>query len=352
MDDTHEGFYPYLTALSSTDGQKEYPVLQFMTGNDLANAIKHVLAGTNVRCAVAFWGIGAETLLNKAGDAQPRIICDVMLGGTSPNALRALGAPKNEDLRHIPSFHAKVYISDRGAIIGSANASQNGVGLDGPPILTEAGVRLAPDSETFRQAESWFETQWEASIQVDDAGLDLATQRFRPGRSLSGLPVRPGSLLDLIAADPDRFSDLSIVLVQSNTTERRREQVRTAVQNANPENIEEVKALPNGGMFIGWDAQALSRWRRTFIELWMPDQRLSVYGRQVVYTCDAEGAIMSRSSWRSIRQIVGDELPRQAQITVSDAQIVRKLLDERGNRLYSPYELAAAIEQFRTRRQP
>ncbi len=100
------------------------------------------------------------------------------------------------------SIHAKVYLSDRGAIIRSANASRNGVGLDGPPSLTEAGVRFAPDSETFRQAESWFEAQWEASTQVDDTALDFATQRFRPGRSLGGFPVRPGSLLDLIAELP------------------------------------------------------------------------------------------------------------------------------------------------------
>ncbi|MBB2158392.1 hypothetical protein HLH33_19210 [Gluconacetobacter diazotrophicus] len=332
--------------------QKECPVFQFMTDYDLANAIKHVLAGTDVRCAVAFWGIGAESLLNKSGEARPRIICDVTLGGTSPNALRALGAPKNEDLRHIPSLHAKVYISDRGAIIGSANASRNGVGLDGPPSLTEAGVRLAPDSETFRHAESWFESQWGASTQVNDAALDLATQRFRPGRSLGGLPMRPGSLLDLIAADPDRFSDVSIVLAQSSSTQEERKQVRTAVQNANPRNIQEINSLPDNGMFIGWEAQELNRWHRTFIELWMPNQRLSVYGRQVVYICDAEGAVMSRSSWRSIRQVVGDELPSQAQIAASDGRIVRTLLDERGNRLYSSYELAAEIEQFRTRRRP
>ncbi|MCG0996467.1 phospholipase D family protein [Acetobacter indonesiensis] len=332
--------------------QKEYPMLQFMTSNDLANAIKDVLAGTDVRCAVAFWGIGAETLLNKAGDAQPRIICDVMLGGTSPNALRELGAPKNKDLRHIPGLHAKVYLSDRGAVIGSANASRNGVGLDGPPSLTEAGIRFAPDSETFRQAESWFEAQWEASTQVDDTVLDFATQRFRPGRSLGGFPVRPGSLLDLIAADPDRFSDVSIVLAETSSTQEEREQVRTAIQNANPGNIQEVNALPDNGMFIGWETQDLNRWKRTFIELWMPNQRLSVYGRQIVYVCDAEGTVMSRSSWRSISQLVGDELPSQAKIAATDAQIVRKLLNKRGNRLYNSYELAVEIEHFRTRRQP
>lgn len=341
---------PYLTGLYPQIALKEYPLLEFMTGNDLANAIKHVLDGSDVRCAVAFWGGGAEALLNNLGEAQPRIICDVTLGGTSPNALRALGAPNNEDLRHIPGLHAKVYISDRGAIVSSANASRNGVGLDGPPSLTEAGVRLAFASESFRHAESWFKTQWEASKQVDETALDLATHRFRPGRSLGDFPVRPGSLLDLIATDPDRFSDISIVLAETPSTQEEREQVRTAVQNANPGNIQEVKALPDNGMFIGWDAQDLNRWKRTFIELWMPpNQRLSVYGRQIVYVCDAEGAVMSRRSWRSIRQVVGDELPSQAEIAVTDAQIVREVLNRRGNKLYSSYELATEIEQFRTR---
>ena len=107
----------------------------FLTDRDLATVIKNVLGGSDVRCAVAFWGRGIEALFPQTTVNQPRIICDVVLGGTSPDVLRALGAPRNDFLRHIPRLHAKVYISDRGAIVGSANASQNGIGLDGPPTL-------------------------------------------------------------------------------------------------------------------------------------------------------------------------------------------------------------------------
>ncbi len=319
---------------------------RFIAGSDLADAIRDVLGGNNVRCAVAFWGTGAEALLDQATGDQPRIICDVTLGGTSPNALRAIGAPDNARLRYLPSLHAKVYISDRGAIVGSANASKNGVGLDGPPSLIESGVLVSPDNDTFGQAVIWFETQWKASKKVDTSALDLATKRFQPGRTPGSRTVRPGSLLDLIAVDPDRFSDVSIVLVQVPTTQAERDRVRTAVRDANPNEIEEIVALPNNGMFIGWEPQDLNRWRRTFIELWMPRQRLSVYGRKVAYFCDSEGAVMSRTSWPSIRRVVGGELPSAAQIAASDGQMVRQLLDEHGNRLFSPHELAAEIDNF------
>lgn len=320
--------------------------MQFLANSDLADAIKHLLGGNEVRCAVAFWGAGAEALLDRATGAQPRIICDVTLGGTSPKALRALGAPGNDHLRHIPSLHAKVYISDRGAIVGSANASRNGLGLDGFPVLMEAGVRLAPGSEAFHQAVSWFDTRWNASETVDAAALDLATKRFRPGRAPGSRPVRSGSLLDLIAADPDRFSDVSIVLAESSSTQAERDQVRKAVRDANPEEIKAIDALPNNGMFIGWKQRDLNCWRRTFIELWMPKKRLSVYGRKVAYFCDSKGAVMSRTYWPSIRQVVGGELPSPAQIAASDGQMVRQLLDEHGNKLFSASELAMEIQDL------
>ncbi len=319
---------------------------RFIAGNDLAVAIKNVLGGNNVRCAVAFWGTGAEALLDQATGDQPRIICDVTLGGTSPNALRALGAPKNDRLRYVPSLHAKVYISDRGAVVGSANASQNGVGLDGPPSLIETGVLVSPDNDTFGQAVIWFETQWKASKKVDTSALDLATKRFRPGRTPGSRTVRLGSLLDLIAADPDRFSDVSIVLVKTPATQTERNQARKAVRAAHPDETQTIDALPDNGMFIGWEQRDLNRWRRTFIELWMPGNRLYVYGRKVAYFHDAEGTVMSRAYWPAIGQVVGGELPSPAEIAASDGQMVRQLLDKHGDRLFSAPELAMEIQDL------
>ena len=131
----------------------------FLTGAELAEAIRDVLSGADVRCAVAYWGGGIEKAFPTSdGPPAARIICDVTRGGTSPKALVTMGAPRNKDLRHVPDLHAKVYISDLGAVVGSANASDNGIGFNAAPGLIEAGVLLRPDEESFAEAAEWFET--------------------------------------------------------------------------------------------------------------------------------------------------------------------------------------------------
>lgn len=319
-------------------------MIQFRAGEDLAAAIENVLAGEDVRCAVAFWGRGVEVLIRSV-NRRPRIICDVTLGGTSPELLRALGAPTNACLRCIPRFHAKIYLSDRGAVIGSANASRNGLGIDRPPSLIEGGVQLGPDENAYCEAARWFETQWLLSEQVSESSVDLATTRFRPQGGYSQRQVRPGSLLDLIAADPDRFSDVSVVLTGFSATDAVVDRVRATVKAANPEEGDAIDALPNSGMFTGWETQELNRWRRMFIELWMPRKRLFVYGRRVAYFSDSEGAVMSRADWPSIKKTVGIELPTRDHISEIDSQAVRLLLDEHGPKLFSSGELAAELER-------
>lgn len=157
----------------------------FLTGAELAEAIRDVLAGAEVRCAVAYWGSGMKQAFPPSdGPPAARLICDVTRGGTSPKALLEMGATRNEDLRHVPDLHAKVYISDRGAIVGSANASHNGIGFGAAPGLLEAGVLLGPDEGAFAEAAEWFETLWGRSRKVGRKALQLAKERFRP----SGMP--------------------------------------------------------------------------------------------------------------------------------------------------------------------
>ena len=256
---------------------------RFLTGGDLTAAIKSVLCGNHVRCAVAFWGLRADTLFPQTKGNQPRIICDVTLGGTSSEALRALGAPRNDLLKHIPGFHAKVYISDRGAVVGSANVSENGVGLDGPPSLVEAGTLHGLNELSFGEIEVWFEENWKKAEPVDDSAMMLATKRFRSWSAPNRQSVSPASLLGLIAADPNLFSDVSIVIVGTPVPPAVQGEICLTVKENHPEEIETIDSLDGGGIFSGWGKQDLNRWRRVFIELWMPRERLFVYGRKVMY---------------------------------------------------------------------
>jgi hypothetical protein len=101
----------------------------FLTGRDLSTRVCHLLSCRNVRCAVAFWGEGAAGLLSDSNLREAKVICDLSMGATFPPELKRLGAPHNDRLRYLNGLHAKVYISDAGAVVASANMSSNGLGF-------------------------------------------------------------------------------------------------------------------------------------------------------------------------------------------------------------------------------
>lgn len=320
---------------------------RFLSNADLSAEIKIILAGGDVRCAVAFWGMGANAQFTPPSGTRPRIICDVTLGGTSPIALSELGAPSNENLRHIPGFHAKVYLSDKGAIVGSPNASRNGIGFDGPPNLIEAGILLDPNEQAFAETARWFETMWGMSKTVGKSALTLASERYKPDRTSNGRSPRPGSLLDLIVLDPDRFSELSIVLTSEESNANQRRRARSAVASAHSDQAEDVASMPDSGMFIGWERRDLSRWRRTFIELWIPMGRLDVYGRKASFFHDGTGTVMSCRYWPAVRSVVKGDLPSPSAISDVDCQEVLLLRDKFGNKLFSARQLADEVGKLR-----
>ncbi|WP_323038595.1 hypothetical protein [Gemmobacter sp.] len=110
----------------------------FLTGSQIQQAVLEVMRGGNRRCAVAFW---SKNWVNGAGIdwADTRIVLDVSMGMTSPEAIETL-VVQGAIVRHCLGFHGKMYLSDLGAVIGSANASRNGVGL---PQQTAGYIEIA-----------------------------------------------------------------------------------------------------------------------------------------------------------------------------------------------------------------
>ena len=51
--------------------------MRFLSGNEASNAIKKLMSGKSVRCAVAFLGIGSETLFPNACNKDIRIVCNL-----------------------------------------------------------------------------------------------------------------------------------------------------------------------------------------------------------------------------------------------------------------------------------
>lgn len=159
--------------------------MEFLTDTALHDAIVAVAGENRARCAVAFWGKGAET---RVGD-NARIICNLKMGGTNPWVIKKLMKQLGSDcVRQHDSLHAKVYLGRESAIITSANSSANGLGFEGKASYwREAGVRVTELSNV----ERWFEWLWEReSRAITNADLKAAKATWKNRqRNLPTLPT-------------------------------------------------------------------------------------------------------------------------------------------------------------------
>lgn len=266
----------------------------FLDDKKLGPAIADILRGCGVRCAVAFWGTGAvEHLFGPEGlPDDARIVCDLSMESTNPKELRALGAPNSRRVKHLVGLHAKVYISDRGAIICSANASENGIGFRDLAGLVEAGVFLAPDTNGYARAAAWFRRVWRRSETLGPAALARATEawdrRPRGGGPKRVFPIADGvpSLLKTVADDPARFRGIGFVFTNGRANETDRDEAATALQRRDDEGAvrllgrDERRKLRKwnvGDLFTGWSEQDLDAWPRRFVCIHRPRVRASYW---------------------------------------------------------------------------
>lgn len=237
-------------------------------------------------------------------------------------------------------------------MVGSANASRNGIGFGELPAFVEAGFFIEPGSEEFRRIEDWFEKLWLNSKPVDQAALDLAKRRFRAGRLFSERFVQAGSLLDLIAADPDAFDDVSIAFVHTQVSSETKQRTRADIEIKHPESVQEIQNLSDDGIYANWSQSDLDRWRPLFIEFWMPRDILYVNGRRVRFTSVDNGAVMTQRDWVAVRKnvegkkILEHRLPTIEEINEIDRVAARKIKAKYGNRLFTAHELAVALEEL------
>ncbi len=318
----------------------------FLTGSELSAAIRHVLGGSDRRCAVAFWGKGSSDLVDGGTEGSDlRIVCDTSMGGCHPDALRSLGAPDDADVRYHDGLHAKVYLSDRGVVVGSANASDNGIGFGSEgAVLVEAGTFHTAASKAWTQASDWFDALHSDARQVDEAALERAGRLFRPRRAPRA-PVagRPGSLLDMIVTEPDRFDGIGFVLASTSSNDEERAAARKSAIKAGIDR-KLVKETSDNDIFVGWGRKDVLRWPTTFIELWMPKNRLYLYARTTVAMHAAEGNVFTRKSKRAVGSMLPGVLPDFREAERQDAAIVARLLTDDGKVFRTAAEFAAAIE--------
>ena len=187
-----------------------------MTSSFIAdNAHQRKVVGQHIRdtfrgsralsLAVAYVGEDATELLRLARQCRLTIICDLRSSACNPFAVRELARRSTVTVRVIDGLHAKVYLSESGAVVTSANLS--GHALTAGSL--EAGIHVS-DAATLSAIRAWFDSLLAAS---EDARpilareFDVLAARWRQ-RPASGATRRAKpSLLDALLTDDPALAD-------------------------------------------------------------------------------------------------------------------------------------------------
>jgi hypothetical protein len=313
----------------------------FLTSELLSQKIREVLSGENRRCAVAFWGSGASELLkacSKVNSMDAKIVCDLSMGGTYPKELEALGAPKNERLRYHDSLHAKVYISDSGAIVASANVSSNGIGFreTGGPKHLEAGSFYDRNDKEWDSISQWFDKTYEGSKVINEQALGIARTRWSPTREqvsptkeekTAGASLQTNSLLDMVRNDPSTFKNVGFVFVRGIVSSEDAKTIKHEISKKYPRDKRDIMQSSRGNMFMWDDEDEVRIWPNLFFEFYITKNKLRVFAREIGYR-DTDAFIVKGAAL-AVKNQVG-LIPPLKSVGQADAQMARKIIGDEG----------------------
>lgn len=146
------------------------------------------LAG-EAKVAVAFWGRGAVQALGiDRSDLEAEIICNLDSGACNPSEIEKLRELRPHiPVRSDPRLHGKLYWTPNGIVIGSSNASTNGLAVeDGLSGWAEANI-FSDDPKLIEATLVWFRARKESSYEIKDTHLRLAQQIWKE-RAQSAAP--------------------------------------------------------------------------------------------------------------------------------------------------------------------
>ncbi len=160
--------------------------MHFLTALEAKTEIKRLMeTSPTADLAVAFWGNGAlEDLGINNRQAQLNVVCNLSLGGTNPDVLKSLqNSPCKPGITQNDRLHAKVYLFESAAVIGSSNASVNGLALEGAELThwIEANI-LVTDEEILKRIRQWMQELQKRPITENDLTRARAKMEKPPPR--------------------------------------------------------------------------------------------------------------------------------------------------------------------------
>jgi hypothetical protein len=188
-------------------------MLKLLREHEVASAFKAARRnGGQASVAVAFWGKGGAAKLGLKGSEDARVICNLDQVGCNPEAIKELRDLGIQVKTH-PRLHAKIYATPAVVIIGSSNASTNGLTVEGDGALgwKEANV-MTDDAMMIAGALSYFDELWDDPEARRITPAEIKTALARPRATALALldPPRAKTLIAACRERPEAFEKVII----------------------------------------------------------------------------------------------------------------------------------------------
>jgi hypothetical protein len=246
---------------------------------------KSLAAATRVRVAVAYWGDGAVERLGirRLRNRDVKIVCDLRSGACNPDEVKTLrDALGPDNVLKLGRLHAKVWIIDCCAIVGSSNASANGLAQEATEAdgLIEANVYV-DDKECVSNLSHWFETKvLRFATRITDDDIKAARARWKIQHGTRPPPEQK-TVLEALQCDTSSMDGRNVHVYAAQI-----EELDSKGQAA----LEEEQRIRNNNNILCWDVTGA------------PEEKLPTAGAYVI-EFDLEKRIPSLTGvWRILQE--------------------------------------------------
>jgi hypothetical protein len=251
-----------------------------------------------------------------------KVVCCLRNGASDPAIISRVG----KRARQNDKLHAKVIWTPKGAIIGSANASSNGLPEEEElaNVLIEAGIYVN-NSLTLGSIESWFDSQFKNARSITKLDL-LRAKEAREERvwgSSTGRKRKP-SLIEALKSGRKEFLNqrIYLMLFDEYITPQQERKARSWAREKQPQ-IRERLAMPSlrGGsleLYEGWPKLPSDAY---LIDVFYNKNRTTVRGPFKTFPL--------RISWNDFEYVLsGSEVRFGYKITSADRRVIRSASKE------------------------
>lgn len=190
-------------------------IIELLREHELAPAFRRALkrAKSGV-IAVPFWGKGAVKLLGLDAGNVVRVICNLDHPGCNPFVIEELRKHKLQVRTH-RRLHAKLYATGAMAIVGSSNASTNGLTVEGKEAQGWVELNAASSDAGFVAGVlAEFETIWGSDETVPVRAVDIKRAKARRAKLPPfAAPLADDlSLFEAVRKMPAAFADVYLAV--------------------------------------------------------------------------------------------------------------------------------------------